>query len=236
MNSLYLLINLGTLAFPLLLSFDRKVAFFKKWPSLFPSILLTGLFFIVWDIWFTEMGIWGFNAKYLSGYYVMNLPIEEVLFFFTVPYACIFIYECLRTYLKRSETFEDLYRWFTLLFFGIACSLLYWFSDKLYTAITTIILTLMLGTHLMVIKRRYMSWFYFAFIISLIPMLVVNGLLTSKPVVYYNSNEIMGWRLINIPVEDFFYNMTLFLMCIGLYEWFNRLGLRRRLRRQIQPS
>ncbi len=236
MNSLYLWINIGTIAFPLLFSFGKKMEFYKKWPSLFPSLLLTGLFFLCWDQWFTEMNVWGFNAKYLLGYYVFDLPIEEILFFFTVPYACVFIYEAIRTFVRQSDTFEELYRWFSLLFFGVSCTLLYWYNDKLYTAVTCLVLTLILGTHLTVIRRRYMSWFYFAYIISLIPMLVVNGILTSKPVVYYNDLENIGIRLMRIPVEDFLYNMAMLAMCIGLYEWFNRVGLRYRLRHQKQSS
>jgi lycopene cyclase domain-containing protein len=236
MNSLYLWINIGTLLFPLLLSFDKKVAFYKKWSALFPAILLTGVFFLVWDQWFTEMKIWGFNSLYVLGIYILDIPLEEILFFFTVPYACIFIYECLKAYIKNSETFEELHRWFTLLFFGVACTLLYWYNDRLYTSITCLILTFILGTHLTVIKRRYMSWFYFAYLVSLIPMLLVNGLLTSLPVVYYNETQITGYHIMSIPVEDFLYNMTLLVMCIGLYEWFKRISLRHQLHPRKQSS
>lgn len=236
MNNLYLWINIATIAFPLILSFDKKVAFYKRWPNLFPAMILTGIVFLFWDQWFAAMGVWGFNSIYLTGYYVGEIPIEEIMFFLTVPYACVFIYECLRAYIKQNDTFEELHRWFTLLFFGISCSLLYWFNDRLYTSLTCLILSFMLGTHLIVIRRRYMSWFYFAFLISLIPMLIVNGILTAKPVVYYNEMEITGLRLMSIPIEDFLYNMTMFVMCIGLYEWFNRLSLRRQLRHQKQSS
>lgn len=236
MNSLYLWINILTLAFPLILSFDKKVAFFKNWIYLIPAIILTALFFLIWDEWFTEMGIWGFNAKYITGYYYHSLPIEEVLFFFTVPYASIFIYECIRVYAKQSDFFENLYRWFSMFFFGISTTLLYWFNDHLYTAIVCIILSVILATHLIVIRRRYMSWFYFAYLVSLLPMLIVNGLLTSKPVVYYNQNEITGYFIGSIPVEDFLYNLILLAMCTGLYEWFKRLGHRFRLRPLKQSS
>jgi lycopene cyclase domain-containing protein len=67
-------------------------------------------------------------------------------------------------------------------------------------------------------------------------MFIVNGILTSKPVVVYNNLENMNIRIGTIPVEDFFYNMTLLLMNIGLYEWFKRLDLRNQLRRQKQSS
>jgi lycopene cyclase domain-containing protein len=236
MNNLYLWLNIGTVLFPVLLSFDKKVAFYKNYKYLFPAALITGTFFLIWDQWFTDMNVWGFNSIHLVGYFIGHIPIEEVMFFVTVPYACLFIYECLIAYIGRSEVFEKLYRWFTLLAFGITVSMLYWFNDRLYTGITCLILSFMLGTHLVIIKRRYMSWFFFAFAISIIPMFIVNGILTSKPVVVYNNLETMNIRIGTIPVEDFFYNMTLLLMNIGLYEWFKRLGLRNQLRRQKQSS
>jgi lycopene cyclase domain-containing protein len=232
MNSLYLWINIGTIAFPFLFSFEKKVAFYKKWIFLFPSLIITGLFFLGWDQWFTEMNIWGFNSKYILGYYIFDIPVEEILFFFTVPYACVFIYEALRAYIRQNETFEELYRWFSLLFFGISCTLLYWYNDRLYTAITCLVVSMILGTHLMVIRRRYMSWFYFAYAVSIIPMLIVNGILTAKPVVFYNDKENIGLRLMTIPVEDFLYNLAMLSICIGLYEWFKRIGLRYRLRHE----
>ncbi len=236
MNSLYLWVNIGTLLFPLLLSFDSRIAFYKNWKFLFPAIFITAVVFIIWDQWFAQMNIWGFNAKYLLGYYFFELPVEEVMFFFTIPYACVFIYETLRGYLKKSELFEDLHRWFTLLFFGVAVSLLYWYNDKLYTAITCLILSFMLGTHLIVIRRRYMSWMYFSFLISLLPMLIVNGILTSRPVVYYDIEEQTGFKLGSIPVEDFLYNLILLAMCTGIYEWLKRLAHRNRLHPRKQST
>jgi len=236
MKNIYLWLNIGTIIFPFLLSFDKKVAFYKKWKYLFPAILITGAFFLVWDQWFTDMNIWGFNVLHLTGYFFGDIPIEEIMFFFTVPYACVFIYECLKAYLKKNETFESLHRWFTFLFFGIALSLLFWFNDRLYTAVTSFFLVLILSTHLFIIKRRYLSWFYFAFIISIIPMLLVNGILTGKPVVVYNNAENMNLRLMSIPYDDFLYNLAMLLMCIGLYEWFKRLGLRYQLRHRKQSS
>ena len=236
MNNLYLWLNIGTVLFPVLLSFDKKVAFYKNYKYLFPAALITGTFFLIWDQWFTDMNVWGFNSIHLVGYFIGDIPIEEVMFFVTVPYACLFIYECLIAYIGRSEVFEKLYRLFTLLAFGITVSMLYWFNDRLYTGITCLILSFMLGTHLVIIKRRYMSWFFFAFAISIIPMFIVNGILTSKPVVVYNNLETMNIRIGTIPVEVFFYNMTLLLMNIGLYEWFKRLDLRNQLRHRKQSS
>ena len=72
---------------------NKKIAFYKNWPFLLPSILLVALFFICWDEWFTKMGIWGFNPKYIQGIYGGHLPLEEILFFIVIPYNCLFVHE-----------------------------------------------------------------------------------------------------------------------------------------------
>jgi Lycopene cyclase len=55
------------------------------------------------DMVATHWGEWSFNAPYISGVRVVNLPLEEILFFITVPDACLFIYEAvLTTSRKRS--------------------------------------------------------------------------------------------------------------------------------------
>jgi lycopene cyclase domain-containing protein len=61
---------------------------------------ITGLIFLGWDVLFTVKGVWSFNEKYITGFTLFRLPIEEVFFFLTVPFACLFIYYCLKYYFK----------------------------------------------------------------------------------------------------------------------------------------
>ena len=98
----YLVLDIASVLFPLALSFDKKVAFYKLWKYLFPAMVISGAFFILWDVLFTAQGVWGFNPKYITGINVFNLPIEEVLFFVCVPYSCVFIYEVFNAYVKRD--------------------------------------------------------------------------------------------------------------------------------------
>ena len=94
----YFLILAASLAGPLTLSFDKKVAFYKNWKYLFPAMIIPALLYIVWDIYFTSKGVWSFNEDYITGIKLINLPLEEVLFFFIVPYCCVFIYACVKSY------------------------------------------------------------------------------------------------------------------------------------------
>ena len=92
MNYLYLLLNISSIFVPFVASFHPKLKFYKKWRYLILSMLITNVVFIAWDVWFTKIGVWGFNPDYLIGYNVINLPVEEWMFFICIPYACVFMH------------------------------------------------------------------------------------------------------------------------------------------------
>jgi lycopene cyclase domain-containing protein len=64
----YLALDLFSLSFPLIRSFENKLKFYTKLKYLFPALLFANIIYIPWDIWFTKTGIWGFNQDYLLGY------------------------------------------------------------------------------------------------------------------------------------------------------------------------
>lgn len=65
----------------------------------------------------------------------------------------------------------------------------------------------------------FMGRFYMAYLVHLIPFFIINGVLTSFPVVIYNNAENLSFRLGTIPVEDTIYSMLLLLMVISVYEF-----------------
>ena len=67
MSGLYLAVDLAVLAFPLLLSFDKRVYFFGQWKDFWPVNIGVLALFITHDVFFTSWGIWGFNPDYLLG-------------------------------------------------------------------------------------------------------------------------------------------------------------------------
>jgi lycopene cyclase domain len=186
-------------------------------------MLIPAAFFIGWDVWFTSMGVWGFNPRYLTGIYLFNLPIEEILFFLCIPYACAFTYDSVniisgkeRIPPKTQEFITDLLI-FVLLIVG---TLNY---DKWYPGVTFLLTSVFLIWVRRFWKPDFLGRFYFAFLFILIPFFIVNGILTGSgiedQVVWYNDLENLKVRMGTIPVEDTFYGMLLLLMNISIFEF-----------------
>ncbi|WP_339751002.1 lycopene cyclase domain-containing protein [Algoriphagus aquimarinus] len=229
---LYLAVNLFAISFPLIRSFEPKIRFASKWTALFPALIITAIFFLVWDHWFTVIGIWEFNPRYLLGIFIFQLPIEEWMFFFTVPFACIFIYEVLIYFFPR-DIFKPLGKPFVFLMIPILLVLAILNLDKLYTSVNFFVGAIALGLHWLIFKDKYMGRFLFAYLVHLIPFIICNGILTGgltpEPVVIYNNAENLGIRIWTVPIEDTIYSMTLLLMNVSLFEFF-------RSRKTIQSS
>lgn len=215
----YLLINLLTVFFPIILSFDKKVHFYKKWKFILPGLILSGILYLVWDYIFTINQVWSFNQDYITGIKLLELPVEEILFFITVPFACIFIYECLICYFsiripaKISQGISYILMAFCLIMLVLN-------HDKLYSLINFSTLAVILAYTLWQQPKLDMGKFYIAYLVSLIPFYIVNGILTAIPIVSYNDAENMGFRVGTIPFEDHFYSMSLFLLNLLLFEYF----------------
>ena len=216
------------MAGPVFLSFDKKVAYYLQWKSVFKSMIVPALFYLIWDIWFTKQGIWSFNEKYITGYHLFNLPIEEVLFFFVVPFCCLFIYVCIKTYFPdiRHRKLTDMMMKLT----GIVLTIMaLTHLQQDYTFYTFMLNTLFILL-LYIFRKKYftslnVTVFVLAYVVMLIPFLIVNGLLTSIPVVLYNDAENLGIRIGTIPVEDIFYGMLLIWGNVLGYEYFNSRGV-----------
>ena len=224
-NSTYLWIDILTIAGPLALSFDKRVAFYSQWKYFLSAMFITSGIYLIWDVIFTAIGVWHFNPKFITGHYLGNLPWEEVFFFIAIPYACLFIYACLRHYFPKIEN-RNAGRIMSLLLLALSIAMVIMHYNKLYTAITFSLLAFTILNQLLVTRGTYVMHLYVAWFVSIIPMLVVNGLLTGLPILIYENSENLGIRVSSflpgmqygIPVEDFFYNLLYMMWMIWIYE------------------
>lgn len=226
--SLYAWLMLLSFIGPFALSFDKKVAFYKFWPGLFLGILINAILFIGWDYWFTISGVWSFSTIYTFSLRLLELPIEEWSFFFVVPYASVFIYACLRAYFKPG-LFKELSNVISIVFMLICAVWIFLYHEKTYTLVNSSIALFVLALHHFYLKRDWMMWFWFAYFVHLIPFFIINGVLTGaitpEPVVFYNASEIIGLRLVTIPIEDSIYALSCLLIPISIMEWWNEKSL-----------
>lgn len=214
--SRYLLINLVILAGPLLFSFWRPVRYYRRWPALLFAIATAGTVYIVWDIWVTAIGHWGFNPKYLLGIKFLTLPIEEYMFFITAPFSCIFIYEVLRA--KSRERLVGFPRGAALAAAALLFAGSVVFFGQGYTRLALASCGLFFLAAAFLGRRQLASSHYWLYIlISFIPFLIFNHLLTATPIVTYNPAVIWGIRIISIPLEDFFYNFSMLSFYLMAY-------------------
>ena len=218
--SLYLWVILSAFIGPLALSFDKKVHFYTYWKTIFIGILVVASLFLVGDELFTQWKVWGFNPDYVLGIYLGNLPLEEVLFFVIVPYNCLFIHEVQKAYFPNLKL-NFLAKCF-LSIFGFICFLLILFNWGNYYTVTYCSTSLLLSAVFFFKKSSWFPRFVLTYIISIIPFLIDNGILTGmftpEPIVWYNETHIIGLRIFTIPIEDLFYSFSMLLPVIWIHE------------------
>lgn len=205
--------------FPLLLSFDQKVNYFRKWRPVILSTLIVAIPFIIWDEIFTQYGIWGFNEDFLLGVYLGSLPLEEVLFFIVVPFACLFIYQCVKSYFDAKKLRKlNVVFYLGLLAFALVLGVLG--SHGWYTRIAVGLGLILIIV--MFIKRENFPYFPLAFLFALLPFILINGVLTGSlidaPIVWYNESEFSGVRLLTIPTEDIIYAWDLLVLNVLVFN------------------
>jgi len=223
---LYLTLELCSLIIPLILSFDKKVGFYKQWPALFPSIFVTGVSFILVDIYFTRKGIWGFNPHYHSDILIAGLPLEEWLFFIVIPYSGIFIHYILFAYYPGAFLSDKITRIISVIILAGLMLIIVTGYEKAYTFFYSSLMAIVMVFALFE-KTRIINRFYVSFLVILIPFFIINGILTGSfikdEVVWYNSSEIMGIRIFTVPAEDIAYGFSLILINLLLMNYFRKV-------------
>ncbi len=184
------------------------------------AIVIPAIPFLLWDALVTGAH-WHFNPKYVSGIKIVNLPIEEILFFITVPFACLFTWEMIIKRVKEKKI--DLHGLRLFLYLALPAGIYFFSIGKQYTGLALSFIFIanlvdqFLKTNLLFDKR-----FYFYLLLIVIFTLIFNGYLTWRPVVTYGVEYQLDFRIITIPVEDFFYGISLLWMNTSLYNFLIR--------------
>jgi lycopene cyclase domain-containing protein len=222
---LYLLINFFTVIVCFIFSFHPKIQFSRYFKEFLWASLLVGIVFIAWDAWFTKIGVWWFNDKYLLGIRFFGLPIEELLFFICIPFSCVFTYFCLTTFFKLD--WKPLpQNIFVIVCIAASLVISYFFRERIYTFMTFLSTAGSLFILHYILKVKWIGKVSFIYLLLMPGFLMVNGILTGtgleSPIVNYNPDEFIGLRILTIPVEDTVYGYDLILWNIFFFELFRK--------------
>lgn len=219
---LYLLIDLLVLAVPLAAGFYLKFPLYKNWKYIAIGLVATAVFFLLLDELLTQFGILSVNERYITGIYVSSLPVEELLFFLFIPFAGVFTYFMLNHIFEKDRLFPHQELISSALIIVLLIAGMY-HKEKLYTAAAFLLPAVFLTFQMLKLRPRYMGRFYSAYAFLLVPLVIVNGVLTGaftdEEVVRYNDTQYLGVLVGTIPIENFFYSMLLMVMPIAIFEW-----------------
>lgn len=221
----YLLVNFFTVIICFIFSFDKRIQFNKQFGAFLKAVFIVAPPFILWDVWFTQTGVWWFNCRYTLGLNIAGLPLEEWLFFICIPFACVFTYYCLDTFfdLSRANAFNNIIVFASC---SICVVVALFHYDKMYTLVTAIVATLTLLYLHFIAKATWIGQASFVFLILMFGFFPVNGVLTGtgleSPIVNYNPKEFLNIRMVTIPVEDSVYGYTEFLLTIYFFKLFQK--------------
>ncbi len=222
----YVLLMAASLLGPILQSFESRVSYYRSFIPLFLSIAIVSSIFLVWDIIFTHLGYWGFNEQYLTGISLFGLPLGEYLFFVIIPFCCVFIYRVMNYYYPHSPWGSGFTNNLSNFLIGLCGALAIIYYDRWYSVLTFGTLAVLIHLHAKVWHSPWLAHFYRAYLVILIPFFIVNGILTGtgidQEIVWYNEQEMIGKRILSIPMEDAFYGMILILGIVSLYERFGK--------------
>ena len=204
----------------LVFSYILRLPYLQHLSVLLKAIFIIAVPFWIWDVYVTWLGVWGFNSSYTTGL-ILNLPLEEWLFFVSIPFACLFIYESLAYYGVRDwlgGIEKPLTGGLAVLFILVG----FWKWGLSYTSPTFLLAGFFALYHYIYMSGRYRGRFYLSFLISMIPFVIVDGILTGSglahPIVLYNPDEFMGIRLLTIPLEDMVYCFLMLFSIVSVYE------------------
>lgn len=80
----------------------------KHLPTAAVAITASAIPFLIWDVWATHRGHWQFNPVYRTGWQILNLPVEEILFFFVIPFCCLYVWEVIKTFTNKTDFINQL--------------------------------------------------------------------------------------------------------------------------------
>ncbi len=215
MKWVYLCFDLVIGSVGLWASFRYKLNTHIRSRQMIRAFCMVGVPFIVWDVFAAKSGHWSFNDVYTLGVRVLGLPIEELLFFIVVPFACMVVWDGVEKYVEDSGFLSGHMIIACFELFSFVVLITQW--EHMYTRVVSlaflaVCIVLSQWFRAFIMRKRF--WIFQLMVLLL--FVFGNLILTGLPIVRYGADAITGMRFLTIPFEDFLYNFVLLnLFLIG---------------------
>lgn len=204
---------------PVFYTITNKNGFRNKLRYGMPAIFITGFMFLLWDIRFTEVGIWSYDADFTIGLFHKSLPLEQWLVYLIFPYTALLIYEIMKTRF-RSLDFNSIFTAVSLLLVVALAVVAYLFRVRIYTFFSFLFTTIYLAYTIFRKQfKPHLTHFFLTYLIILIPYFILNWILTWNLAIEYHQEQVLNVWVGMIPVENFVYLFLLLLINITVYEY-----------------
>lgn len=97
----YLILMAACLLITVPLEFALRARVYRRWRLALLALVPTVLVFSVWDVVGIVRDHWGYNPRFVTGWHIGVMPIEELVFFVVVPLCGLLTYEAVGYVLRR---------------------------------------------------------------------------------------------------------------------------------------
>ena len=94
-------------------------------------------------------------------------------------------------------------------------------------AILSVLLVIVIDRYLLKTRLLEKKAFWTAYAIIVFFQLITNWWLTSRNILSYSEEAIIGWRLASAPVEDLLFGFSMVTLTISLWIFWGRRGVQR---------
>lgn len=206
-----------TAVVPLALSFARwQLRWGKReWLRLLRVFMLVSVPFVLLDALSHARGWWAYNPHFITGVRLAGLPLEEIMFFFVIPFACLYLYSAAVRVAKDSPI-GRLWLWRMVLGIFVAASILLAATQPKERTIVDAAVFIAVAVAAMVRPPTRLGALWLTVVVGL--FLVVNTVLTALPIVTYDTAFGSAYRLGTIPFEDVLYNFNFLYLCLLVWH------------------
>ena len=224
-NYIFLIILILIFIVSLFFIITGKCDFRKKLRYAVPAILISGFLFLLWDIRFTEAGIWNYNPDFTLGIFYKGLPLEQWLFYLVFPCSGLMVYELIKVRFSALDWNNAFTAIGLLIVVGLAIAA-YVYRTQVYTSYCSLFTAVYLGYTIFRMQfKPHLTHFFLSYLAMLVPYFLLSEILSRNLAIEYHQEQILSFRLFMVPVENLVFLFFLMLMNTTVYEYLSERRL-----------